>query len=84
MAKNQHYVAQSYLKQFACDRRGKHPKICCYDKVRRAAFTTNVRNVASENYFYNSPDETAAVEEKFGRLESLFGESAGACSRYPI
>ena len=71
MAKLQHYVAQCYLRAFAAQG-GKHPNIWCYDKVEKRAFKTNVKNVAGERYFYNSPLESAAVEEKLAELEARF------------
>jgi hypothetical protein len=72
MVKLQHYVPQSYLKQFACEK-GKNAKIWCFDKVRRNTFKTNVRNVGGERYFYHAQQETEQpLEETFGELESRF------------
>jgi hypothetical protein len=72
VAKVQHYVAQSYLRQFA-SRRGKAVSIWCYDKQQRKAFETNVRNVGGEQYFYHGQSEVAQpLEALFGRVESAF------------
>ncbi|MEP7247910.1 MAG: DUF4238 domain-containing protein [Gammaproteobacteria bacterium] len=75
MAKLQHYVAQSYLRHFACER-GKHPKIWCYDKANRKAFKTNIRNVAGENYFYDDATEASQpFEALLGQAEANFANA---------
>jgi len=47
--KNQHYVSQFLLRRFA----DKSERIHVYDKHVRKSFVTSIRNVASENYFYD-------------------------------
>ena len=50
IAKIQHYVPQFLLKQFA---NGKKPQVWVFDKTTGKIFKTHVKNVASENGFYN-------------------------------
>jgi len=73
-AKKQHYVPQFYLRRFANEER-----FFAYDKQRRHLYPTNVRDVASERYFYDVPafDSVAGVAQA---LESFFQpfETAGA------
>jgi hypothetical protein len=47
--KNQHYVPQCYLERFTRDR----GQVFVFDKVERRSYVTNVRNAASETYFYD-------------------------------
>lgn len=49
--KNQHYVPQGYLKFFS---NGKET-INAFDKINNKSFSPNIRNIASENYFYDLP-----------------------------
>jgi hypothetical protein len=51
--KKQHFVPQLHLERFTYD--GNHLHV--YDKFSQKAFTTNKRDVAEENAFYNIPDE---------------------------
>ncbi len=48
---NQHYVPQSYLKNFSLNR----SQVCVFDKHTKKSFTSNVRNIASERFFYDFP-----------------------------
>jgi hypothetical protein len=50
IAKIQHYVPQFLLKQFAS---GKKPQVWVFDKKTGNKFKTHVKNVASENGFYD-------------------------------
>ncbi|MEQ6856000.1 DUF4238 domain-containing protein [Lysinibacillus capsici] len=52
LVKNQHYVPQSYLKYFADSKE----KIFVFDKVNEKIFPSNVRNIASERFFYDFPE----------------------------
>jgi Protein of unknown function (DUF4238) len=47
--KNQHYVPQFLLRRFA----DRNERIHVYDKHTRKSFVSSIRNVASENYFYD-------------------------------
>jgi len=60
--KNHHYIPQSYLKNFSFREKAKNDKTEYYVYVRynEKEFTTNVRNICSENYFYTIPDENVA------------------------
>lgn len=48
--KNQHYVPQAYLRLFS----NSAEQIWVYDKKSGSAFQTRIRNIASENCFYDS------------------------------
>ncbi len=50
IAKNQHYVPQFILKNFS---NGKKDQVCVFDKKVGGNFKSNVKNIASENGFYN-------------------------------
>lgn len=60
--KNQHYVPQGYLKNFTFDNDKQH--IYCFNKNSEKVFPINVRNVASENYFYELPKDLAEKYKK--------------------
>lgn len=76
--KNEHYVPQGYLEKFTED--GKH--IYVLDKHKQPAqrvYKTNIRNVASETYFYDfHPDiqqdhpNPQVIEHLFSEIESIF------------
>jgi uncharacterized protein DUF4238 len=55
--KNQHYVPQCYLERFTSDR----GQVFVFDKVERRSYATNVRNAASETYFY---DFSAGIQKE--------------------
>lgn len=70
--KNHHYVPQSYLRRFSSDGTQVH----VFDKFTRRSFVTNVKNVASETYFHDVPEEHLAkliewVQQKFKDSEDL-------------
>lgn len=60
--KNQHYVPQSYLKNFAVYRKRGASHIWVFDKFNQNTFSTPVRNVASQGYFYDLSKELVAGE----------------------
>lgn len=74
---NQHYVAQSYLRNFA-NTKG---QIKVFDKVTGEEFTTNVRNVASERGFNDYSDtldsDKPELFQFYERRLSEFEEKAG-------
>ncbi len=79
--KNQHYVPQSYLQRF-CSAEGKifvFDKVKFSDKPEKSVFPSAVRNIASENGFYDLPPDFSAdaqaVEKTFGKVE---GDAQGA------
>ena len=59
--KKQHYVPQFYLRRFCSSDGG----IFVYDKLLDRVFGSNVRDVASDRYFYDVPtiDEAVGVEQ---------------------
>lgn len=72
---NQHFVPQSYLKRF----NNMRDRIHVFDKVKKATFETDVRNVASGRYFYDIPPNLAKdpshiqlVERTFSKYESKY------------
>ena len=50
--KNQHYVPQFYLRGFSDD-----ANLYAYDVKRKCSFSTNIRNLGSENYYHNFPSD---------------------------
>ncbi|MBW4598540.1 MAG: DUF4238 domain-containing protein [Calothrix sp. FI2-JRJ7] len=69
---NQHYVPQSYLKNFSPD----GSQVFVFDKFNKRSFVSNVRNVASERTFYDFPQSVTQpqniqiIEQFFSKLES--------------
>ncbi len=57
MGKNHHYVPRVYLKRFSEDQRKDKEKVWVFDKKNSSSFSTNVKNVASENKFYTMRQE---------------------------
>jgi len=64
---NQHYVPQSYLKNFSPDR----SKVFVFDKFNQRSFVSNVRNVASERTFYDFP-QSATQPQNIQIIEQFF------------
>ena len=76
--KNQHYVPQAYLRFFA----KKSEQVWVYDKSSGKKFSANIRNVASEKYFYDSATlEKVTGQRQFieKRLSSLEGRYSEVC-----
>lgn len=68
-AKNQHYVARLYLRQFAYES-GKNPHIYAFDKATRRVIRPSIKNVAADLHFYETSD--TGVERLLGRVENGF------------
>lgn len=70
--RNQHYVPQSYLSRFTFDKKG----VFVFDKLKMRSFVNSIRNIASDNFFYNIPGETLkeiqSVENGWVNLEGHF------------
>ena len=72
MVKNQHYVPRFHLRKWAD---GKN-EIWVYDKADDLIFQRNIKKVAAEEYFYDSPalekevGQVQFVETALGKLES--------------
>lgn len=75
--KNQHYVPQFLLRNFRINSKN---QIYAFDKTEEKSFKTNIRNIASENKFYNFLFEgfEASIEPFLssfeGRLSALFNK----------
>ncbi|WP_404970961.1 DUF4238 domain-containing protein [Vibrio campbellii] len=69
IAKNQHYVPQFILKNFS---NGNKDQVYVFDKAGDKTFRSNVRNVASENGFYNFQvdDEEHSLEPLLCDIEA--------------
>lgn len=69
IAKIQHYVPQFVLKNFSS---GKKPQVFVYDKHTRKTFKSHVKNVASENGFYdlNFEGRDLTIEPALSDIES--------------
>lgn len=52
--RKQHYVPQFYLKRFSKPHKNSF-RISVYDKSRNHFFSSNVKDIASSNYFYDFP-----------------------------
>jgi hypothetical protein len=78
-AKNQHYVPQFYLKYFA-----DNDKLYVFDKINKKSFLTNVRNIASENYFYDLPLELISddMKDEFSAVDKQELEKVMASIEY--
>lgn len=59
VVKNQHYVPQFYLKNFA----NKNDQVYVFDKHDQKVFKTSIRNIASESYFYDFPENKISLED---------------------
>lgn len=57
--KNQHYVPQFYLKQWA-----NKEQLFVYDKKRSKSFQSNVKNIASSRFFYDFPKIDEIMKDK--------------------
>lgn len=70
--KQQHYVPRFLLKGFTF---GKHDQIHVFDKRTGLVFTANIRNVATQNAFYNMDFEgrPVSLESSLADLETRAG-----------
>jgi hypothetical protein len=60
MVKQQHYVPQFYLREFASE----DEQIWVYDKIEDKVFKTGIKNIAAERFFYDSNLVESATGEK--------------------
>jgi hypothetical protein len=74
--KNQHYVPQSYLKSFT----DSQEKIYVFDKFEQKCFSSNVKNVASERYFYDFP-QSENIQSREQTMEKLFSQLEAKASQ---
>lgn len=61
--KRQHYVPQFYLKQWHNEK--SNEQIYVYDKNTRKSYSTNIKGIASSNYFYDYPEFTEEQKKEF-------------------
>ena len=67
----QHYVPRLYLNSFVI--KPKKHSVYCYEKKQPKYFEVSTKNIACENYFYDTPDEQEQrIEEALGLIESSF------------
>lgn len=59
----QHYVPQFYLKHFSPEEDGSY--VYCYDKKKKASFTTSTEDICQEINFYDSKHGEKSVEDAF-------------------
>ncbi|PWI55172.1 hypothetical protein BM613_13450 [Sulfoacidibacillus thermotolerans] len=74
LVKNQHYVPQTYLRNFAIPGR---ESLYCFNKDSGEILDnpTSIKNIASERYFYDIKGiDEQIVEKFFGTLEADFGK----------
>lgn len=73
---NQHYVPRLYLKRFTCN----GTQIYVFDKFRRDTKLRSTKSVASEDYFYNLPEEALKnldpllIDKVFTELEDKYAK----------
>jgi len=73
--KIEHYVPISYLKRFATPSNSE--QIWVFDKSTRTSFQTNIKNVACEKGFYDTPNESASsqsTEKILSAFEKYFNK----------
>ena len=70
--KNQHYVPQFCLKRFTTDGR----MVYVFDKSKKQVYSSDVRNVASENGFYDLSPKFAADMQAMDKALQLIEEYA--------
>ena len=75
--KNQHYVPQSYLKNFILNPNKNEKQIFVFDKVTQRKFTNSIKNIAYEKYFYDFPEILVSPGEDPQKVENLFSELEG-------
>lgn len=69
--KLQHYVPRLYLKAFCILGRGN--RLYCFNKMTSKDFPVNIRNIASETHFYDTPKDTnQTVEKALATIEDNF------------
>ena len=71
--KLEHYVPQFYLKRFSVEEKGK--KIFCFDKDTSKTFTSSVRNIGCEKYFYDDSSGDQSVEKELAQIEPTLGKT---------
>ncbi|MGB3308269.1 MAG: DUF4238 domain-containing protein [Nodosilinea sp.] len=80
ITKNQHYVPQGYLRNFAIKE-----QIFVLDKIKKTVYLTNVKNVAQDRYFNDFPDvflpeeyrekaKSQFIEKDLAKVESNFSK----------
>jgi predicted transcriptional regulator len=73
-AKNQHYISQFYLKKFST----RNEQVFCFDKKQQKKFTSNVKNICSENGFNDIISDEfsiSSLEEALSSDENEISES---------
>jgi hypothetical protein len=70
-ARKQHYVPIVYLKEFSNSTKKGH-FLFVYDKENSNTFSSNIKNIGQETFFYDI-DEENIIERFFGRFEREFG-----------
>ncbi|MBD2665473.1 hypothetical protein B6N60_04384 [Richelia sinica FACHB-800] len=66
---NQHYVPQSYLKNFSLH----NSQVFVFDKLNQKIFTSHVKNVASERFFNDFPGDATQLK-KIQMMEELYSQ----------
>lgn len=74
VVKNQHYVAQGYLRNFA----DVGERLFAFDKSLQKSFQTAVRNVASEKFFYDLPAPAGTTGGDPQAIEKLLAQTVDA------
>ena len=75
--RNQHYVPQSYLKNFILNPNKNEKQIFVFDKVIQKKFTNSIKNIPYERYFYDFPEILVSPGEDPQKVENFFSELEG-------
>ncbi len=71
--KNQHFVPRAYLRRWA----DTNEKIWVYDAPTGKLFLSNIKNVASKSYFYDTPIDDFLDPDRAQFIERLLSELEG-------
>lgn len=72
--KMQHYVPRFYLKNFSVNPDRDSPQFYCYNKPDRRIFRTGIKNVAGEQYFYDTYGDQP-FENFLAKMEGEFADA---------
>ena len=71
--KLQHYVPRFYLENFVTNIKKSKNQIFCFDKISSKTFSSSIKNIACESFFYDlSNDNEQSTEIALSKLENKF------------
>lgn len=69
LIKLEHYVPQFYLRNFSI--KNEEKAVFCFDKTNSKKFTSNIKNIACEKYFYDFPKHDKSAEKALAKVEAI-------------